>query len=106
MIFPISMNIKHYRQLKKMTQKDLAALIGVDTSVINRYETGVIAVPYDRIIQLAKALDVTPIKLMGLEDNSHDEEEIFDIFHKLTPENKNKLVDFAKMMLIAQETNK
>lgn len=104
MTFTISENIRYYRLQNKMTQLDLAGKVGVDRSVIQRYESGVIAVPYERIISISEALGVSPTKLMGLEEeNSESVPAIVEIYNRLSPENQKTIVDLAKMMLTVQQ---
>lgn len=59
------MRIKEARKMKKMTQKELADRIGVDFSVISRYENGTIIPPATRLESIAKILDVTVDYLLG-----------------------------------------
>lgn len=104
MTFTISENIRYYRLLNKMTQSDLAKLVGVDRSVIQRYESGVIAVPYERIISIANALNLSPTKLMGFDDeNTVESHIILEVYNKLSPENQKTIVNLASMMLSVQE---
>lgn len=60
-----SLNIKKIRKLRRMTQKDLANAIGVDFSVISRYESGKISPPVDRLEAIAQALNVDTDMLLG-----------------------------------------
>lgn len=102
MIIPISHNIKYYRQMKRMTQQQLADKIGITNTVIQRYESGVISVPYERILQLADALDVSPVTLMGLDNAGEREEALVDAYSKLTEENKQTVDQVVKSLLVAQ----
>ena len=66
-------NIKHYRELRKMTQAELAQKIGyANRSAVARIEKGDFDLPQSKIIAIADALDVTPGELMG-EDGTSDE---------------------------------
>lgn len=53
------MKIKETRKLKNMTQKELADKIGVNYSVISRYENGTIAPSASRLAKIAEVLDVS-----------------------------------------------
>ncbi len=66
-------NIKHYRELRKMTQAELAKKIGyANRSAVARIEKGDFDLPQSKIMAIADALDVTPGELMG-EDGTSDE---------------------------------
>ena len=61
----VVMKIKEARKNKHMTQKELAAKIGVDFSVISRYENGTIVPPANRLQAIADVLGVTVDYLVG-----------------------------------------
>ncbi len=56
------MDIKSLRKKKNMTQKDLADALGVDVSVISRYETGKVIPPLKRLEAISCILE-DPIPL-------------------------------------------
>lgn len=58
------MRIKELRKKKNMTQQELADLIGVDFSIISRYENGTVLPPLYRLQRIADVLDVTVDYLM------------------------------------------
>ena len=62
------MNIKKARKKKKLKQKELAEMIGYTESSISKYEQGLIQIPNTVIELLAKALDVSPIDLLGVDE--------------------------------------
>ena len=55
----IGLNIKKYRNLKNYTQEYLAEQVGVTKKTISRYENGEIRIDLDKIISIAKVLEVT-----------------------------------------------
>ncbi len=57
--------IKELRRERKMTLEELARKIGVSKPTMQRYESGVITMTTDRVLQIADALDVDPNYLMG-----------------------------------------
>ncbi len=61
----VGMNIKQARKKKKMKQKELAELIGYTESSISKYEQGLVDIPNTVIGLIARALDVTPVELLG-----------------------------------------
>lgn len=61
--------IKQLRAEKGLSQQELAKLTGYqDRSSIAKIESGVVDLPQSKILLFAKALDVSPEKLMGLSD--------------------------------------
>ena len=61
--------IKKARIDKGLTQEELGDLIGVKKAAINKYEKGlVVNLKRSTIANLAKALDVDPIWLLGMEE--------------------------------------
>lgn len=63
--------IKALRLARKMSQEDLGKLVGVKKAAIYKYEKGlVVNLKRGMIDRLAKALDVSPAYLMGMDDSS------------------------------------
>lgn len=61
------MTIKDLRQLKNMTQQELADAIGVDVSVISRYESGKVTPPTKRLEQISYVLEVNPSEFLSID---------------------------------------
>ena len=52
-----------------MSLEQLAELVGTSRQTVHRYENGTITnIPHDKVEALARALDTTPARLMGWED--------------------------------------
>jgi repressor LexA len=65
----LSEKIKFLRKSKGMSLEQLAELVGTSRQTVHRYENGTITnIPHDKIEALAKALDTTPARLMGWEE--------------------------------------
>lgn len=65
----INENIRKLRAERSLTLEALGKAVGVSKQTIQRYENGQIStIPYDKIIALASALNVTPGYLMGWEE--------------------------------------
>lgn len=65
----LSEKIKFLRKSKGMSLEQLAELVGTSRQTVHRYENGIITnIPRDKIEALARALDTTPARLMGWED--------------------------------------
>ena len=56
----IGKRIRHYREKKGLTQRELAKLINVSERTIGNYETDTRTPHLDLISMIAKALDVKP----------------------------------------------
>ena len=67
----ISEKIRELRKRQGMSLEELAEQIGTTRQTIHRYETGAISnIPSEKVEAMAKALNTTPAKLMGWEDES------------------------------------
>ena len=55
----VSQKIKHYRKLKRMTQKELGEKIGVKHNTVSSYENGVNEPEQDILFKIADALDIS-----------------------------------------------
>lgn len=59
----IGSNIKRFRELKGLTQKELADLIGVTAPTITKYEKGQMKLDFEKLDAIADALSVPMSKL-------------------------------------------
>lgn len=80
----IGQKIKNLREKKKITQTELAELIGTTKQNIYKYENGIITnIPSDKVEMIAKILSVSPAYLMGWSDvpmnKKHDNNENADL---------------------------
>lgn len=102
-------NIKNRRLELGMTQSELARLAGYENrSSIARIERGDTNLPQSKIIDIAKALKVTPSYLMGWEDRdvatiTAGQEEIMEKIFELTPEHQSILRIFIDSLLEKQK---
>lgn len=78
----LSENIRKYRKAKKMTQKELAALVGRTESAIQKYEAKEnknaspplpVTPPLDILEKISKVLDVEMSILLDIQEPSNDE---------------------------------
>lgn len=101
--------IRNYREAKGMTQDELANHIGVRKQTIWKYENGTITnIPLDRIEQIAMLLGVKPNDITGWEVKKDSEKDaiinsLVTGVAKLTPENKEKLLDYLTLLLQSQK---
>lgn len=64
--------IKEYRELNKMTQKDIAEVLGVEPATISKYEAGTIEPSIESLKRLAETFNITVDELIK-------DEEKFDV---------------------------
>lgn len=62
--------LKNSRLKKNLTLDEVGRLVGVSGATISRWESGDIAnMKRDKIVNLAKALDISPAVIMGWDEN-------------------------------------
>lgn len=62
--------LKNRRIEKQLTLDDVGRLVGVSAATISRWESGDIAnMKRDKIVKLAKALDISPAVIMGWDES-------------------------------------
>lgn len=66
MKYEIGNRIRQYREKKKLTQKQLADLIGVSNSRVSNWEKGINRPDADIIADICRALDVSPSVLLDV----------------------------------------
>lgn len=106
----ISTVLKQRRKELNLTLAEIAKQVGVSEATVQRWESGNIKnLRHDRIGLLAEALDVAPSVLMGWEDEKsptpvvEDGTSILDsrlseALRRLTPEQKQRLLDLIESM--------
>ena len=57
-------NLRHFRNEKGLSQRDLYALCNIDTAEISRMENGEVNVTLNTLAQLAEALDIPEYMLL------------------------------------------
>lgn len=94
-MFKIYSNIKTRRKELGMSQSVLAERMGyADKGMISRIESGRIDLPYSKIIEFAKVLDMSPQSLMGWDDIempttlSDRQKELLDLYANCDPEHQ------------------
>jgi transcriptional regulator with XRE-family HTH domain len=66
---PVGTKIKKVRELKNLTQEQVAEQIGMTTSGYSRIERGEVRVSIERLEQIARALGVQPNDLTNFDEN-------------------------------------
>ena len=101
------------REQKNMTLEEVAKLCETTKQTIFKYENEIVTnIPYDKIVLLSKALDVSPSYLFGWEEKKNSPSEpsltegekmLLDLFNRV-PEDKQQLVlQMIRAALSSQE---
>lgn len=96
----IGQRIKTARETRNMTLEEVAKKCDTTKQTIFKYENEIVTnIPYEKILLLSKALDVTPSYLFGWQENnsptelklSEGEAKLIELFRKV-PEDKQPMV--------------
>ena len=110
------MKLREIRKAKGLTQKELAEIVGVDTSSISKYEKGVAEPSYVVLKKLAGALGVSidsfsdvEIKLgdtvQDIVDSMRTNDELRILFELVKDSNKEDLTRLAAIHMAMKGTN-
>ena len=72
----LGQKIKKIRELKNLTQDHLATELGLTQSAYSKMESGEVDIPYSRLEQIAKALEVKPEDII-----TFNEHIVFNVMH-------------------------
>lgn len=89
MKYEIGIRIRKYRELRGLSQKELADLIGVSNSRVSNWEQGINRPNADIISDLCKALDVSPSELLDIQistDSLNEQERKLVLAYRNRPE--------------------
>lgn len=64
--YELGARIRKYREERKMSQKELAALIGVSNSRVSNWEQGINRPDADILADICRALNVSPSELLNV----------------------------------------
>lgn len=95
--------IKAKRLEKGMTLEEVGNLVGVGRSTVRKWENGMIEnMGRDKIVALSKALNISPIEILGMDENELPLSSIETIYNQLDPPRQAKVYDFASYQLKEQ----
>ncbi|MFC7556372.1 helix-turn-helix domain-containing protein [Pseudoroseomonas wenyumeiae] len=106
----VGYEIRRHRRQAGLTQKDVAARIGVTGAQFHRYETGATRITMSRLIAIAAALNMRPDTLLAAASTAEAElrlapsnvsQEIIDLvqmFASIEPQHRSALVAVARMI--------
>lgn len=109
----IGEKIKYYREINDLTQDDVAKFLNVSPQNIYKYEKGIITnIPLDKIALMADLFNISPNDLTEWKTkekpapkNGDELSEAISIFSSLTPANRDKLLELARLYLNDQNKN-
>jgi transcriptional regulator with XRE-family HTH domain len=100
------------REQKNMKQKELANIVGLQSSAISKYEKGNTQPNLETLVKLAEFFSVTVDYLLGVSsiENPYSEDkftpkeaELIAKYRKLTPENKIRIDERIGAMIDGQK---
>jgi transcriptional regulator with XRE-family HTH domain len=104
----IGQKIRKYRKEKKLTQKNLANILGVTESTVQKYEYGTVhSIPSPILNQLADALDVSVWMLLGVsKDEAYSETVNYNILGEIYEDEEEKKNGEILSKLVEMDKNK
>lgn len=106
----IGNKIKLLRKSKRMSRQSLADRLGVSTTIVHNWETGLTDIRLAGLIKMAEILDTTILELLGLEGELIDHQyarQIEELNQKIIELNeyvdllqKKILIEYDKMNLL------
>lgn len=95
--------IRKYRKDLGISQEELGNRIGVCKQTIQKYESGTVSnIPYEKIISLSSALNITPATLLDAENPNPQQSVILEKFYSLSDSHKEALLQYADFLLSQQ----
>lgn len=107
-----NVRLKQLRQNHKLTQGELANILGLKPTAISNYESKRNEPSFDKLIALSKYFDVSCDYLLGISDSylpisgevlDKDIVEFFNLYQQLSDANTKELRDYAKYLLYRQK---
>ncbi|SHK21901.1 Helix-turn-helix [Anaerocolumna jejuensis DSM 15929] len=109
-----SIRLRFLRQKYKLTQGDLAAVIGIKSSAIANYEAKRNEPCFDKLIALSNYFKVSCDYMLGVSDNTlrigygdfvKETAEFIKLYNMLTPAGKEDVLSYVNYLLYKQEQN-
>ena len=105
--------IKLAREQKDLTLEEVARRCETTKQTIFKYENEIVTnIPYDKIVLLSKALDVTPSYLFGWDENKESPSEpqltegekmMLELFRKIPEDRQAEALDLLRVALKMQQ---
>lgn len=107
-----NLRLKQLRQRHKLTQSELAMILGLKPTAISNYESKRNEPSFDKLIALSKYFDVSCDYLLGISDTylpvggevlDKDIVDFFNLYQQLNPESVAELSSYVQYLLYKQE---
>ena len=107
-----NVRLKQLRQKRKLTQSELANILGLKPTAISNYESKRNEPSFDKLIALSKYFDVSCDYLLGVSDAylpvggevlDKDIVEFFNLYQQLDGSSARDMRDYAAYLLYRQE---
>ena len=96
--------LKSKRLEKGMTLEEVGNLVGVGKSTVRKWENGMIEnMGRDKIVALSKALNISPLEILGVDEQKLPESDISTIYNQLDQKRQAKVYNFADRQLREQK---
>lgn len=106
-----SSRLRHLRQKYKLTQGELAAVLGLKATAISNYESRRNEPSFEKLILLSEYFNVSCDYMLGITDSTlrignnnlnNDIAEFFKLYKKLNKINKKEIINYANYLLYKQ----
>ncbi len=107
-----NLRLKQLRQRHKLTQSELAEILGLKPTAISNYESKRNEPSFDKLIALSKYFDVSCDYLLGISDAylpvggevlDKDIVDFFNLYQQLNQESANELRSYIEYLIYKQE---
>ena len=95
----IGQNIRKYRQQRKIKQKDLAAALGVNSSAVSNWETGVNSIDIEALVRISELLEVSLDTLYGVQK----EDPFFEKYALLNEQGRRRAEQYVDDLLLLEK---
>ena len=109
----VGLRIKLAREQKNLTLEEVAERCETTKQTIFKYENEIVTnIPYDKIVLLSKALDVSPSYLFGWEEKeispsepelTEGEKLMLELFRQIPENRQNEALDLLRVALKMQQ---
>lgn len=107
-----NLRLKQLRQRHKLTQSELAEILGLKPTAISNYESKRNEPSFDKLIALSKYFDVSCDYLLGISDAylpvggevlDKDIVDFFNLYQQLNQESATELKSYVEYLIYKQE---
>ncbi len=109
-----NIRLKQLRQKHKLTQSELAEILGLKPTAVSNYESRRNEPSFEKLIALSRYFDVSCDYLLGISDAylpvggevlDKDIVDFFNLYQQLEANNAAELKNFANYLLYKQESS-